>query len=192
MVEDDIFLVFVDGKPGNEESYAQWFCGKHMADMRGLPGVTRSFAGRLSSLDDKSSPAQLCGYYETPDCGELLSTIAANKGTAALSVSDLQGVMVWRVLETVATHGEGQSSEADILICLFPGERDTASLFADLPVAAVRLTRIGALQPARGREYSSVMFLWLPDGADQVELAASVTRRYGAEGARFLLTSARR
>ncbi len=74
-----------------------------MADMRRLPGVNRAFAGHLRSLDDEPSPAQLCGYYETPDCGELLSTIAANKGTAALPASDLQGVMVWRVLETVAT-----------------------------------------------------------------------------------------
>ena len=190
MAQSDVFLVCVDGKPGHEEAYAKWFCGAHMADMRKLPGVSRAFGGRLRALDGAPPPAQLCGYYETPDCGELLNTIAANKGTAALPASDLQGVMVWRVLETVGTQGEPPSSEADILICLFPGEPDTASLCADLPVAAARLTRIGALQPARGREYSTVLFLGLPAGTDPAAIATSVATGYGKEGARFLLASA--
>jgi len=76
MKESDVFLVFVDGKPGHEESYARWFRGEHMADIRALPGVTRAFAGKLAALDGKAPPAQLCGYYETPDCGDLLATIA--------------------------------------------------------------------------------------------------------------------
>jgi hypothetical protein len=191
MAENEVFLVFVDGKPGHETAYARWFGGEHMADMRRLPGVTRAFAGDLSALDGGPSPAQLCGYYETPDCGALLATIAANKDTPALPVSDLQGRMVWRVLETVAAHDEPQPSGdmAGMLICLFPGEPDLADLWAKLPVISARLTRIGAAQPARGREYGSVLFLILNDGSDPAALAATVAERCGSEGARFLFAS---
>ena len=185
----DIFLVFVDAKPGHEESYAHWFCGDHMADMRKLPGVTRAFAGSLSALDGEAPPAPLCGYYETPDCGELLNTIAASKGTPLLPASDLQGRMVWRVLETVESHGERQEAAefAKILICMFPDEPDLADLCTDLPVIGARWTRIGAIQPAKGREYTAVLFLMLPEGADPVAIAAMVAERSGDPAARFLL-----
>lgn len=56
----EIFLVFVDGKPGHDEAYADWFCGKHMADMHRLPGVLSAFAGHLLSLDGAPSPAGPC------------------------------------------------------------------------------------------------------------------------------------
>lgn len=198
MAGDDVFLVFVDGKPGQEEAYARWFCGEHMADMRALPGVSRAFAGRLTGLDGEPAPAQLCGYYETPDCGALLGTIAASKGTAALPVSDLQGRMVWRVLETVAVQGNRGADTAGIVICLLPGDADEAMegrllaflQGADLPIAGARLTRIGAIQPARGREYGSVLFASLPEEADPAAVAATIAERCGTEGARFLLASA--
>lgn len=191
MKEGDVFLVFVDGRPGHEESYARWFCGVHMADMRALPGVSRAFEGRLAALDDNPPPAQLCGYYETPDCSELLATIAANKGTAALPVSDLQGTMVWRVLETVVTHGEATPADklTGVLICLFPHEPDGMVLFADLPKVSARLTRIGAIQPARGREFASVLFVMLRDSDDPAALAAMIAGQCGAEHARFLIVS---
>lgn len=198
MAGDDVFLVFVDGKPGHEEAYARWFCGDHMADMRALPGVNRAFAGRLIGLEGEPPPSQLCGYYETPDCGELLSTIAASKGTAALPVSDLQGRMVWRVLETVGVHGDHGADTAVMLIGLLPGEADEARegrllafiQGAELPIAGARLTRIGAIQPARGREFGSVLFVSMPEQADPAAVAATIAERCGTEGARFLLASA--
>jgi hypothetical protein len=195
---DDVFLVFVDGKPGHEEAYARWFCGDHMGDMRALHGVNRAFAGRLTGLDGEPPPAQLCGYYETLDCGALLNTIAASKGTPALPVSDLQGRMVWRVLETVGGHSDPGADTAGMMICLLPGEADEARegrllaflQAADLPIAGARLTRIGAIQPARGREFGSVLFASLPDEADPAAVAAMIAERCGTEGARFLLASA--
>jgi hypothetical protein len=198
MAQSDVFLVFVDGRPGQEEAYARWFCGEHMADMRALPGVTRAFAGRLTGLDGEPAPAQLCGYYETPDCGALLNTIAATKGTAALPVSDLQGRMVWRALETVAVHGDPGADTAGMVICLFPGEPDQACeerllaflQGAALPNAGACLTRIGAIQPARGREFGNVLFCSLPEEADPAAVAASIAERCGTDGARFLLASA--
>lgn len=197
MAGDDVFLVFVDGKPGHEEAYARWFCGEHMADMRALPGVSRVFAGKLTALDGEPAPAQLCGYYETPDCGELLGTIAATKGTAALPVSDLQGRMVWRVLETVALVSGEPESPGDMLVCLLPGEPDEARQAglmafiqgAGLPFSSARLARIGAQQPARGREWGDVLFLTLSGEADPPAVAATISRQDGAAGARFLLVS---
>ena len=194
MTQSDVFLVLVDAIAGEEAAYAKWFCGVHMADMRRLAGIDRAFAGRLQALDGMPPPAQLCGYYETPNCSELLDTIAANKGTEALPASDLQGKMVWRVLETAATLGEARRGEdlAKILICMFNAEHDFAGLCDDLPIAAARLTRIGSIQPARGREYESVLFLWLHEGADPVAHVASIGERLGADGTRFLLVSADR
>ena len=184
----DVFLVFVDGKPGHEENYADWFGGEHMADMRRLPGVARAFAGKLSALDGEPPPAQLCGYYETPDCGELLSTIAASRGTPALPASDLQGRMVWRVLETTALHGEWPEPQdfVQVLICMFTAAPDEFSI-ADLPIVGARWTRIGAIQPARGREHAAVLFLMLPEGIDPAAIAAMIAQWSGASGARFLL-----
>lgn len=200
MADSDIFLVFVDGKPGHEEAYARWFCGEHMADMRVLPGVTRAFAGTLATLNGEPAPAQLCGCYETPDCGELLATIAGTKGTSALPVSDLQGRMVWRVLETVAFRGDGDEAAAceNMLVCLLPGEPDAARqsglmafvIAAGLPVVAARMTRIGAIQPARGREWGDVLFLMLSVGADPGTVADQISRRGEAAGAHLLLASA--
>jgi hypothetical protein len=200
MADSDVFLVFVDGKPDHEEAYDRWFFGEHMADMRALPGVASAFAGRLTTLDGEPAPAQLCGYYETPDCGELLKTIAATKGTVALPVSDEQGRMVWRVLETVVLHGNRDEAAAseNMLICLLPGEVDQAReerllaflQGADLPIAGSRLTRIGAIQPARGREWGDVLFLMLSAGADPSDVADQISRSGEAAGARFLLASA--
>lgn len=200
MAGSDVFLVFVDARPGHEEAYARWFCGEHMADMRALPGVTRVFAGKLTARDGEPAPAQLCGYYETPDCGKLLATIAETKGTAALPVSDQQGGMVWRVLETVAVHASGEEPRppGDLLICLLSGEPDEARQSglmasvrdADLPIATARMTRIGARQPARGREWGDVLFLSLTGEADPSAVAATIAERCGTEGARFLLASA--
>lgn len=191
MTESEVFLVFVDGKPGHERAYAEWFCGQHMADMRRLPGVSFAYAGHLSALDEGPSPAQLCGYYETPDCRELLATIAASKGTDALPVSDLQGKMVWRVLETATVSGgiREPSEGANLLICMFTGEPELSDL-PDMSVEAARLTRMGAIQPARGREFGSVLFASLPDEADPAAVAAMIAERCGTEGARFLLASA--
>lgn len=191
MAGSDIFLVFVSGKPGLEADYARWFCGEHMADMARLPGVLSVHAGHLSALDGEASPAQLCAIYETPDCAELLQTIAASKGTAALPVSDQQGAMVWRVLE--CEQADGELDGAPVLIGLFeaaPGSAEpTADILTGLPLKAKRLTRIGAAQPARGREYESILLLALQPGADPADVAATLASRAGTAAARFLLVT---
>lgn len=191
MARSEIFLVLVSGKPGLEADYARWFCGEHMADMARLPGVLSVHAGHLSALDGQVSPAQLCAIYDTPDCAGLLQTIAASKGTAALPVSDQQGAMVWRVLE--CEQAEGDLNDAPVLIGLFEGEPGaagaTADILADLPLRATRVTRIGAAQPARGREYPSILFLALQPGADPAAVAATLTNRADTAAARFLLVT---
>jgi hypothetical protein len=191
MAGRDIFLVFVSGKPDHEADYARWFCGEHKADMARLPGVLSVHAGQLSALDSLASPAQLCAIYETPDCAGLLQTIAASKGTAALPVSDLQGAMVWRVLE--CDQADGELTDAPVVIGLFEGEPGaagaTADLLADLPLKATRVTRMGAAQSARGREYPSILLLALQSGADPAAVAATLASHVGTAAARFLLVT---
>jgi len=191
MAGSEIFLVFVSGKPGLEADYARWFCGEHMADMARLPGVLSVHAGQLSALDAEASPAQLCAIYETPDCAGLLQTIAASKDTAALPVSDLQGAMVWRVLDCELADGE--LTDAPVLIGLFEAElgadEAAAELLAGLPLKATRVTRIGPAQPARGREYPSILLLALQPGADPAAVAATLASRAGSAAARFLLVT---
>jgi len=63
------------------------------------------------------------------------------------------------------------------------------ALFADLPKVSARLTRIGAIQPARGREFASVLFVMLRESDDPAVLAAMMAERFGAEDDRFLIAS---
>ena len=197
MAACDVFMVFVDGKPGHEEDYARWFLGGHLADMRQLPGVTQAFSGHLTSLDGAASPAGLCALYDTPDGGSLLKTIAASKGTAALPESDLQGAMVWRVLETVgavSTEGVGDAQpEGPVLICMCSDEIDGSLLPVLLDehsgVKAARHMRISPIQPSRGREYSDFLLLDLEPGSDPADITSKLMSHVGSDATRCLLVS---
>lgn len=197
IAEHELFMVFVDGKPGFEQDYADWFTGVHMADMERLPGVESACAFQLQSLDDEPAPAGLCAVYETASGAQLLQTIAASKGTDALSVSEIQGPMVWRVLETVYRWNEGDAAEYSdrVMLCMFGGEwdDDAESALRDwlvsgaLPISEARLTRISPVQPARGREFGSVLFLHLKPEVDEAALLSAIKDRLSSPASRFLL-----
>lgn len=192
----DIFLVFVEGREGCQQQYADWFAGAHMADMRALPGVGSASAFRLEALDAEPVPAQLCAIYETGDGPGLLNTIASTKGTAALPASALQGPMTWRVLRGERASGIASASEsAAQLICMFGGAWDgdgEARLWHWLGdhaqgLLAMRQTRLSPVQPSRGSEYSGVLFLALAHSADPAHLAQSIAVTRSAPFARFLV-----
>jgi len=193
----DIFMVFVDGKPGLEEPYAKWFCGEHMTDMIGLPGVDTAHAFHLSTLDGEPSPAGLCALYDTENGGKLLATIGKTKGTDTLPHSEIQGKMVWRMLQTVERSGLDSPADrlAPVIICMFSGPWDSAAEAklwdwlgsAGLSVAAVRQTSISPVQPSRGREYEGILLLTLSAGADPDAIVSAVKDHRGDASARFLL-----
>ena len=193
--QHELFMVFVDGKPGLEQDYAAWFTGEHMGDMERLPGVETAQAFRLQALDGKPVPAGLCAVYETPSGAQLLQTIAASKGTDALPVSLIQGKMVWRVLETVRRSEALSDAKHRVLICMFGGEWDDMAeerlwewlQAAALPIIEVRQTRISPVQPARGREFGGVLFLTLADDADAVSVMSAIRDQREASDARYLL-----
>ncbi len=195
--EHELFMVFVDGKPGHEQEYARWFTGEHLLDMKGLPGVDSAHAYRLRSLDGQPAPAGLCALYETLSGTQLLHTIAANKGTDALPVSLIQGAMVWRVLETVRRSEPHGDRKPRVLICLFGGEWDgpAEQLFWDwlnsaaLPIVEARQTRISPAQPSRGREFGSVLFVALAGHADAAEVMSAIRSQRSAPASRFLLAA---
>lgn len=195
MAKRDVFMVFVDAKPGHEEDYARWFLREHLADMRNLPGVTSAFAGHLASLDGEPPPAQLCALYETPDGGELLKTIATSKGTPGLPVSDLQGAMVWRMLESVTSTSTGDAADmaGPTLICMCRDEIGE-SVLGGLqdgcePILWARHMRISAIQPARGRDHAGFVLLGLEAQSDPADLAANLLTRFDAIAPRCLLVT---
>ncbi len=180
----DVFLVFVEGSQGHEQAYADWFAGTHMRDMRRLPGVVSASAYRLEALDGTPVPSQLCAIYETACVAGLLGTIAAAKGTQALPESDVQGRMIWRALEGVRSHRSGAAPGSGVeLICMVPGpwgEASERTLIGWLgtcsgDVAALRQTRLSPVQPKRGSEFATVLFV-TPANADDAERLAGSLR----------------
>lgn len=192
----DIFLVFVEGKQGHHDAYARWFAGAHMADMARLPGVLSASAFRLEALDGQDVPARFCAIYETHDGAHLLQSIAAAKGTDALPVSDLQGAMTWRVLEGRRTC-QSAAPRADVaeLMCMFAPPWDAAAedrawdRLCDAPdgIARQRQTRLSPVQPARGSDFASVLFVTLDRPDDAAALAATAVAAHGASEVRLLL-----
>jgi hypothetical protein len=168
--EEDIFLVFVEGREGREDAYAAWFAGSHMADMRALPGVSSARAFSLSATGGPA-PAGLCAIYEFAEGPAVLETIGRLKGTDALPHSEDQGRMVWRLFETLA-HWPGLAlpDEGAVAIVLIETPReatDTAPLLglgaalAAEGAAYVRALRLSPAQPARGSEYGAALLVAL-------------------------------
>lgn len=195
--EPELFMVFVDGKPDHLQEYAAWFIGDHMDDMKRLPGVGSAHAYRIRSLDGLPAPASLCAVYETLSGAQLLHTIAANKGTDALPISLIQGPMVWRVLETVQRSEPHSDLKPRVLVCMFSGEWDgpqEKGLWdwlsgAALPIVEARQTRISPVQPSRGREFGSILFVSLAGHADAAEVMSAIRSQRVAPAARFLLAA---
>lgn len=171
--EEDIFLVFVEGREGRREPYAAWFAGRHMADMRALPGVASAHAYRLSAPEG-AVPGELCAIYEFAAGPAVLATIGEVKGTDALPHSQDQGRMVWRLFETVARWPQDAlPHDKAVAIVLIETPRDglnTAPLLAAGEALAasgaryVRALRLSPAQPSRGSEYGAALLLVL-DGA---------------------------
>ncbi|MBV1918175.1 MAG: hypothetical protein KUG65_08965 [Sphingomonadaceae bacterium] len=197
--KSDIFMVFVEGKAGVEDAYAEWFGGSHMTDMENLPGVGSANAFRMSALDGGTCPTELCALYETDNGGQLLRTIGKSKGTDALPHSELQGQMTWRMLQTLDRSGPGGLADpkASVLICMFAGEWDAEAesrLWAwlgdcDLPIIEARQTQISPVQPSRGREFEGILLLTLPADADVAAIAAAVKDQRNAASSLILLAN---
>lgn len=192
----DVFLVFVDGREGREDEYADWFAGAHMGDMLHLPGVISAKAYQLEGLCGMAAPARLCAIYETDDGPAILDTIAAAKGTAALPVSAVQGAMTWRVLQRVRAHQFAPAQEAAReLICMSGGAWDETAeqnLWDKVcanpdGILALRQTRLSPVQPSRGSEYSGVWFLTIADWCEPERLAQTIGAIRAAPDPRFLL-----
>ena len=197
MDSHDIFLVFVGGAQGHEEAYAEWFAGTHMSDMAQLSGVVSARAYRLESLDGEAVPAQLCAIYETIDGPEILNTIAAAKGTDALPASDIQGKMIWRVLEGLEARDYGNEGHASSeLICMFGGPYDEEAdsrllqhLCEHQGIGTIRQTRLSPAQPARGSEFGSILFVQIESACDPSLLTTDIARIRPTSELRFLLAS---
>jgi hypothetical protein len=192
----DVFLVFVDGREGQQDTYAGWFASTHLDDMLHLPGVISAKACQLEGLCGEPAPARLCAIYETDDGPAILHTIASAKGTSALPVSDMQGAMTWRVLEGVrARRFVNPPRTARELICMFGGAWDTAAeqsvwdkVCADPEgILALRQTRLSPAQPSRGSEYSEIWFLTIADSCDPERLVQAIGAAKAASTSRFLL-----
>jgi hypothetical protein len=187
--EEDVFLVFVEGKPGREAAYAEWFVGDHIADMRALPGVSSAHAFRTAG----QAPAGLCALYEFPDGPGVLQTIGRVKGTAALPHSDDQGRMTWRLFETVTRDPEtALPADGEVTLALLETARDAADRLAGLPgdlaaagAAYARVLRLSPAQPTRGSEYGVAVIAVWPEGAADSAAAALDRRAPGV--ARLLL-----
>jgi len=165
---EDVFLVFVQGKPGREGAYAAWFEGGHMADMRALPGVNSAHAFRLAQTSGPP-PAELCAIYEFADGPAVLDLIGRSKGTDALPHSEDQGRMVWRLFETrQAWPDVAMPTGRDMVIALIGsprGETDQALLLeagAALAAAGARYVRalsLSPVQPTRGSEFGLALIV---------------------------------
>jgi hypothetical protein len=182
--QEDVFLVFVEGREGRRAPYAAWFAGGHMADMRALPGVASAHAFRLSAADGPA-PAELCAIYEFAAGPAVLDTIGRVKGTGALPHSEDQGRMVWRLFETLGRWPDGALPEgAPLAIVLIEAPRDTEDLTPLLTAGAslaaqgaayVRTLRLSPAQPARGSEYGAALLV-AGGAASQGALGAALER----------------
>lgn len=168
---EDVFLVLVEGRPGREAAYAEWFAGEHMADMRALPGVGSAHAFRKA----EPAPTQLCALYEFGDGPTVLETIGRSKGTPALPHSEDQGRMTWRLFETVLRRPATPLPEdGEVVVDLVEGPRETAKALAPVAEAVLaagatyaRVLRLHPAQPARGSEYGAALISVWPDGATE-------------------------
>jgi hypothetical protein len=160
---EDVFLVFVEGKPGREAAYATWFAGPHMADMRALAGVRSAHAFRLAGAVGPP-PAGLCAIYEFADGPAVLDAIGRSKGTPALPQSDDQGRMTWRLFQTTGAWPPAPlPAEGDVVLALLETPRDAAPpQLADIAAAlqakgarCVRALSLSPSQPSRGSEYGA-------------------------------------
>jgi hypothetical protein len=177
--EEDLFLVFVEGKPGREAAYRAWFSGNHMTDMRALAGVSSAHAYAFADGGDPA-PSELCAIYEFGDGPAVLETIGRTKGTAALPQSDDQGRMVWRLFETVESRPRiALPSGRDVVLALIGAARDApdesalrraCAAMIEQGATYARALRLSPVQPARGSEYgAAVVVAW--DGASAGALA---------------------
>jgi hypothetical protein len=167
---EDVFLVFVSGKPGRETDYARWFARRHMSDMRGLTGVRSAHPFYLTGIE-KQAPAQLCGIYEFADGPAVLKVIAASKGTEMLPHSENQGPMIWRLLSTVEEGDEVAIPDGTALIIVLLGLpreninedslRAYSAQFREAGATYVRSMRLHSMQPTHGSEYGAALILAL-------------------------------
>jgi hypothetical protein len=166
--DEDVFLVFVEGKPGREAAYAAWFAGDHMADMRALPGVNSAHAFQTMG----TAPAALCAIYEFADGPGVLETIGRSKGTAALPHSEDQGRMTWRLFETAARQPEGPLPPGgEAVVALLETSREASDELSALDGVILaggadyaRALRLSPVQPARGSEYGAGLIVVWPEG----------------------------
>jgi hypothetical protein len=168
--EEDLFLVFVEGEPGREAAYRAWFAGRHMADMRALPGVSSAHAYAFAEGGDPA-PAELCAIYEFGDGPAVLETIGRTKGTDALPQSDDQGRMVWRLFQTVESRPAGALPVGrEVILALIGASRDApdepalrraCAAMIEEGATYARGLRLSPAQPARGSEYGAgLLVVW--------------------------------
>jgi hypothetical protein len=197
---EDVFLVFVEGKPGREAAYAAWFAGSHMADMRALPGVRSAHAFRLGGAGGPP-PAELCAIYEFADGPGVLDTIARSKGTPALPASEDQGRMTWRLFETVGCWPQALlPADGDVVLALLETPRgavppqltEIAAAVAAYGARYVRALSLSPAQPSRGAEYGAgLVVVWGAETPDPVQaVRAKLDERLPGVGRSIL--SARR
>jgi hypothetical protein len=178
-MQKDIFLVFVEGKPGREADYAAWFCGSHREDMNHLPEVSSAHMFRMEALDGFPEPAELCAIYETGDGTALLDAIGKSKGTGRLPESDLQGPMSWRLFSYDTGSGDSLPGDVPLLLMLFAGDAPetianaSSSIAAALPAGTSywAMTRLSTVQSRKGREYGHALFVALDPSTDAHSVA---------------------
>jgi hypothetical protein len=175
---EDVFVVFVEGKPGREGAYRSWFAGSHMADMRALPGVASAHAYRLEAPEG-APPAELCAIYEFAVGAAVLETIGRAKGTDVLPHSQDQGRMVWRLFETVQAWPAGALPNGPVVLALLETPRgsapplDAGAALAAEGAAYVRALDLSPAQPSRGSEYASAFLVhWQAATPDPVQATA--------------------
>jgi hypothetical protein len=184
---EDLFLVFVEGKPGREAAYRAWFSKSHMADMRVLPGVRSAHAYAFVEGGDPA-PSELCAIYEFGDGPAVLETIGRTKGTPALPQSDDQGRMVWRLFETVERRpAAALPGGRDVILVLIGAPRDAldepalrraCARIIDEGAAYARVLRLSPVQPARGSEYGAALVaVWDGASADAITRTTQVLDR---------------
>jgi hypothetical protein len=164
---EDVFVVFVEGKPGREAAYRSWFSGSHMADMRALPGVASAHAYRLEAPEGRP-PAELCALYEFAAGPAVLDTIGRAKGGPALPHSEDQGRMVWRLFETLQAWPAEALPDGPVVLALLETPRSASLLQVGEALRAAGAAHVRALglspaQPARGSEFKSALLVaWKP------------------------------
>jgi hypothetical protein len=175
---EDVFVVFVEGKPGREGAYRSWFAGPHMADMRALPGVASAHACCLEAPEGQP-PAELCALYEFAAGATVLETIGRAKGTPALPHSEDQGRMVWRLFETVEAWPVAALPNGPVVLALLETPHgsapplDAGAALAAEGAAYVRALDLSPAQPSRGSEYGSALLVhWQAAMPDPVQATA--------------------